>query len=173
MSAVQMRGKRGRPRKSSHPVNSADVSDSQLLKDLHAIEMDVLRLPSPFAKHFIKFTSSELSVLALELAHEMAAFTALEKLASRTPALTAQGGPRTGPRPKSAQAVLVAQISQVLAVRGVSLPAWKNARRECTDLIDFCGLLARATKTRRLTITRRTLAKAPKKGFQALPVGAD
>jgi hypothetical protein len=60
----------------------------------------------------------------------------------------------------------MAQVRQVLAVHDVDMPNWKNARDKCTDLIDFCMLLAKVTDTRGVLISWRTVGHAPESGFQ-------
>ena len=160
--------KPGRPRKvlvgDPTPVNVSDASLDRIQAYSCAILAIISKPSSPdgsrsFAKYFRRVDEVALQKLALELAQELAFFPALYGLVSNT----ATG--RTGPRPKTAQAVLFTQIHQVLDRFGVSIPAWKKSSGRCSDRIDFCMELARVTNTTKVLISWRTVDLAPKVGF--------
>jgi len=157
--------KLGRPKKVVTGVpNSSDASYKRIDAYAEAIFI-ALTGSSEFAEYFKAVSESERKVLANKLAHEIAFFPALHGLVSST-ALK-----RRGPRPKADQAIFLAQIKQVLKAYNVKIPVWRNARESKEGLLNFCNLLATATKTEGFKISGRTVARAPSEGFQRVDFG--
>ena len=149
----------GRPKKDRPaPVNTSAASLDRIEKYTLAI-LKILTLPSPFFKYFERFDPPQAARIAEELAYELAFFPAMNGLVCSTDT------GRSGPKPKTAQGLFFAQVRQVLNAHGVTIPIWKNARKTCTELVDFCQLIARVTDTRTVGISFRTVEQAPKAGF--------
>jgi hypothetical protein len=159
ISAPPKKG-RGRPKKIG-PVHTSDASLDRLHRHIPLI-VKAMRPPSPFAEYFSQVPAEDFDLMAYHLAQEFAFFSALLSLAASTPKVS------RGPRPKTAQALLIAQVAQVLQQRGVVIPQWRNSRSSSSQLVLFCCYLARLTETPGILISWRTVSQAPCAGWSVL-----
>ena len=156
--------KRGRQPKEtlSNVPNSSDASVELIL--LYKAEIYDLMLKTPVLASWIaQPKQAELNALLHALAHEVAFYPAMAGLIEATP----QG--RTGPKPKTAQALLMAQVRAALAGVCVHLPQWKNGRGQRNDLTDFCAQLIRISGQPSRAISSRTAQSVPERGWESLP----
>ena len=156
--------KRGRPPKES-PLNVPNASNTsvELIRSYKAQIADLMRKMPGFEMWVAQTEPARFDALLDTLAHEVAFYPAMAGLKDATP----QG--RTGPKPKTAQALLMAQVRDTLARGGVHLPQWKNGVSQRTDLSDFCAHLINMSGHRAGVISSRTAGSAPKHGWGPLP----
>lgn len=124
---------------------------------------DLMRKMPRFEMWLTQTEPAKIDALLDTLAHEVAFYPAMAGLQEATP----QG--RTGPKPKTAQALFMAQVRDTLATGGVHLPQWKNGVSQRTDLSDFCAHLINMSGHRAGVISSRTVNNAPKHGWEPLP----
>lgn len=167
MKTLSMHKRPGRPRKIDGPDTVLNSSDASLdrIEEYSAAILAVMKRPlrpyrkSSYLKHFQQLDADKLKALAEALAYEMAFFPALFG------ATVAKSIGRSGPRPKIAQAIFLAQVRQVLDTHHVKIPVWKNSIGQSLALVEFCHDLALATNTKGIYISWRTVENAPHKGF--------
>lgn len=156
--------KRGRPRKEAPPrvANASDASQPLITAHMNAIA-GVMRDTPILAQWLEHAPPSARRSLLTRLAHEVAFYPAMVGAVEATP----RG--RTGPKPKTAQALLLTQVRTTLAAAGIELPQWKNGWAQRTDLADFCGRLIAISDNRGRHISFRTSDAAPEHGWTPLP----
>lgn len=164
MNSDLKKRKRGRPPKEAplNVPNSSDVS-IELIHSYKAEIYDLMRKTPVLASWIAQTKQAELNALLHALAHEVAFYPAMAGLIEATP----RG--RTGPKPKTAQALLMAQVRNVFAGVFIRLPQWKNWRGQRNDLADFCAQLIRISGQPSGTISSRTAENAPEHGWEMLP----
>ena len=162
MDNAEQPPKRGRPRKEAPacPPNVADVSLE--LIHAHKAAIGAVMCDFPALKAWAaQAAPSDRAALLDALAHEVAFFPAMLNLV--------QGSPRgkTGPKPKTEQALMLAQVRSILAGASINLPQWKNGRAQRTSLAEFCERLIQISGHRAI-ISTRTTDNAPSRGWEPL-----
>ena len=162
--------KRGRPAKERHVVaeNSADASLARINSYMGAILALVRSDASDirdtrearFSRALKHLETDSIEQLARDLAHEVAFMPALQGLIDSAERAT------TGPKPKTAQTILVTQVRELLRRHKVELKQWRNARDRRTALADFCDVLVAMSGAKTGGISTRTIEKAPSQGFR-------
>lgn len=170
MTHLTVKRSRGRPRKPASPdsvPNSSDCSQDRIDRYSGEIFRLIKTLSlraekNPYWPYFKSLDDEGLKQLAEKLAYELPFFESLRGLVESKPT------GRTGPKPKSAEALFITQVREVLAEQGVKIPAWKKSFGECSKLVDFCHALVAETTKKGISISWRTFEKAPKVGFRLI-----
>ncbi|WP_143218320.1 MULTISPECIES: hypothetical protein [unclassified Acidovorax] len=146
-------------------MNVPNASDAsiELLNAYKAQIADLMRKMPGFESWVTQTEAATVDALLDALAHEVAFYPAMAGLIEATP----QG--RTGPKAKTAQALLLAQVRNTLAKVDAHLPQWKNGRDQRTYLTDFCAQLISMSGYRAGGISSRTADNAPVNGWEPLP----
>lgn len=164
MTEDTQKSKRGRPRKVDTPprINVSDASQAQLSIYMYAIERVMLDVPI-LANWLAHAEPSVKEDLISDLAYEVAFYPAFVGTVKDS------APKRRGPKPKTAQAILLTQVRNILAKVGIKLLQWKNGWGQRTDLTDFCGQLIAISGNQERTVSSRTWENAPEIGWEPLP----